>query len=80
MMRNSKSCFNGLREYFLSIAMNIHKQIDTGDCASVFAAVTCLLFTGDPTTACGFWPEGTPSSYNYSKIIYPANYILQALL
>ena len=54
MMRNSKPCFNGLRECFLSIPMNVHKQIGIGDCASAFAAVTCLLFTGDPTTACGF--------------------------
>ena len=77
--------FQWSKRIFLSIAMNVHKQIGTGDCPSVFAAVTCLLFTGDPTTACGFWPEGTPSSYDYSqiiisKIIYPADCIIQALL
>ena len=40
------------RESFLSInIMNIHKQTGTSDCALfAIAAVTCLLFDGDPTT------------------------------
>ena len=40
------------REHFLSVnIMNVYKQTGTSDCALfAIAAVTCLLFDGDPTT------------------------------
>ena len=41
--------------------MNVYKQTGTS-VLQVFTAVTFLLFAGDSTTACGFWPEETPSS------------------
>ena len=61
MMRNSKSSFIGLRESFLSIVMNVQKQVIL---LQVFAALTCLLFAADPTTVVFDKNYQIQSSYN----------------